>query len=461
MELTQAVLEQIDRQDAQVGAYLTITPDLALAEAERVDQALRRGDRMSPLAGVPMAVKDNMCTAGVRTTCASRILHNFVPPYDATVVCRLRDAGAVLVGKTNMDEFAMGSSTEYSAYRPTANPRDLSRVPGGSSGGSAAAVAADEAIFALGSDTGGSVRLPASFCGVVGLKPTYGWVSRHGLIAFASSLDQIGPLVKDVTDCALVLNVIAGHDPCDSTSLDWPVPDYRQCLVPDVKGLRVGIPKEYFVSGIQPEVETAIRAAIQRLGEMGAEVAETSLPHTRYALDAYYIIAPAEASANLARYDGVKYGLSLDETGDIFAAFERTREAGFGPEVKRRIMLGTYALSSGYYEAYYLRAQKVRTLIKRDFDLAFQRFDCLAVPTAPTVAFKLGERVTDPLSMYLTDVFTVTVNIAGIPGLVVPCGDVEGLPVGLQLLGPAGGEEVLLRIGFAYEQSRARGGQAA
>jgi len=454
VELTRSVLEQMDRRDGEIRAYLTTTRDLALAQAEMADQAIARGEQIGPLAGIPMAIKDNMCTAGVRTTCGSRILHSFVPPYDATVVRRLRGAGAVLVGKTNLDEFAMGSSTEHSAFHVTANPRDLSRVPGGSSGGSAAAVAADEAIFALGSDTGGSVRLPASFCGVVGLKPTYGRVSRYGLVAFASSLDQIGPLTKDVTDCALVLSAIAGHDPCDSTSLDWPVPDYARSLVPEIRGLRIGVPKEYFVPGMQPGVEAAVRAAIGKLAEMGAEVAETSLPHTRYALDAYYIIAPAEASANLARYDGVKYGLSLDETGDVFAAMERTREAGFGPEVKRRIMLGTYTLCAGYYEAYYLRAQKVRTLIKQDFDLAFQRFDALAVPTAPTVAFRLGERISDPLSMYLTDVCTVTVNIAGIPGLVVPCGEAEGLPVGLQMLGPAGGEETLLRVGYAYEQSR-------
>jgi aspartyl-tRNA(Asn)/glutamyl-tRNA(Gln) amidotransferase subunit A len=348
----------------------------------------------------------------------------------------------VIVGKANLDEFAMGSSTEYSAFGPTRNPRDLTRVPGGSSGGSAAAVAANETIVALGSDTGGSVRLPAAFCGVVGLKPTYGRVSRFGLVAFASSLDQIGPLAKDVTDCALMLNAIAG-------------PDYTSALVPDVKGLRVGVPREYFVAGMQPEVERTIRAAIARLADMGAKVDETSLPHTPYALDAYYVIAPAEASANLARYDGVKYGLGpADRSTDIFTAMEATRSAGFGAEVKRRIMLGTYALSSGYYDAYYLRAQKVRTLIKQDFDRAFDRFDVLVTPTAPTVAFPLGERVDDPLAMYLTDIFTVTVNIAGIPGLVVPGGWAEGLPVGLQLLGPAGGEDTLLRVGYAFEQAR-------
>ena len=454
-ELTRAVLAQIDRTDGDVHAYLTVTPEQALAQAEAVDRDRAAGVPLGPLAGVPVAVKDNMCTAGVRTTCASRILHNFVPPYDATVVRRLREARAVIVGKANLDEFAMGSSTEYSAFGPTRNPRDLTRVPGGSSGGSAAAVAANETIVALGSDTGGSVRLPAAFCGVVGLKPTYGRVSRFGLVAFASSLDQIGPLAKDVTDCALMLNAIAGHDPHDSTSLDWPVPDYTSALVPDVKGLRVGVPREYFVAGMQPEVERTIRAAIARLADMGAKVDETSLPHTPYALDAYYVIAPAEASANLARYDGVKYGLGpADRSTDIFTAMEATRSAGFGAEVKRRIMLGTYALSSGYYDAYYLRAQKVRTLIKQDFDRAFDRFDVLVTPTAPTVAFPLGERVDDPLAMYLTDIFTVTVNIAGIPGLVVPGGWAEGLPVGLQLLGPAGGEDTLLRVGYAFEQAR-------
>ena len=453
VELTRAVLGEIERRDGEIGAYLTVTSEAALGQASAIDAARARGESLGPLAGVPVAIKDNMCTAGVPTTCASRILEGFVPPYDATVVQKLRAAGAVMVGKANLDEFAMGSSTEFSAYRPTANPLDLERVPGGSSGGSAAAVAADEAVFALGSDTGGSVRLPASFCGIVGLKPTYGRVSRYGLVAFASSLDQIGPLTKDVTDCALVLNAIAGYDPADSTSLRWPVPDYTRALVPDVKGLRVGVPKEYFAAGIDSGVEAAIRAAIARLGDLGATVGETSLAHTRYALDAYYVIAPAEASANLARYDGVKYGLSVGN-GDIFASMERTREAGFGPEVKRRIMLGTYTLSSGYYDAYYLRAQKVRALVKRDFDSAFGEFDCIAVPTAPTVAFRRGEKTMDPLAMYLSDVYTVTANIAGIPGLVVPCGESAGLPVGLQLLGPAGGEEMLLRVGYAYEQSR-------
>ncbi|MBI2942081.1 MAG: Asp-tRNA(Asn)/Glu-tRNA(Gln) amidotransferase subunit GatA, partial [Chloroflexi bacterium] len=410
------------------------------------------GDDLSPLAGIPLAVKDNICTTFARTTCGSRIMENFVPPYDATVVERLRAAHAIVVGKTNMDEFAMGSSCEHSAFGPTRNPVDTSRVPGGSSGGSAAAVAAGEALGALGSDTGGSVRLPASFCGVVGLKPTYGRVSRYGLVAFGSSLDQIGPLARDVTDAALLLNVIAGPDPCDSTSLPWPVPDYTRGLVPDVRGLRIGVPREYFVAGMQPEVEATIRGAIRRLEGLGARVGEVSLPYTRFALAAYYVVAPAEASTNLARYDGVKYGLSIRDDLDVWQMFERTREVGFGPEVKRRIMLGTYALSSGYYEAYYLRAQKMRTLIKQDFDRAFAEFDVLAAPTAPTVAFTIGERVDDPIQMYLTDVFTVTVNVAGIPGLTVPAGLATGLPVGLQLLGPAGGEETLFRVGYTLEQ---------
>jgi aspartyl-tRNA(Asn)/glutamyl-tRNA(Gln) amidotransferase subunit A len=452
VELTRAVIDEIERREADVGAYITVTPDIALSQAADADARLSRGAAASPLDGIPMAVKDNLCTEGVKTTCGSRMLANFVPPYTSTVVQRLWNAGAVMVGKANMDEFAMGSSTEHSAFKQTANPWDLSRVPGGSSGGSAAAVAANEALFALGSDTGGSVRLPASFCGVVGLKPTYGLVSRYGLVAFASSLDQIGPLTRDVTDTALVMNVIAGHDPFDATSLDVDVPDYRQSLVPDVRGLRLGVPREYFVEGMHPGVASTVRAAIDRLAELGAIVEECTLPHTSYALAAYYVIAPAEASANLARYDGVRYGLSVRD-GDLIDSFSRSRDEGFGAEVKRRIMIGTYALSSGYYDAYYLQAQKVRTLVKRDFDEAFARYDALLVPTCPTVAFKLGERVDDPVSMYLSDVCTVTVNCAGIPGLVVPCGLVDDMPVGLQILGPALGEATLLRIGYAFEQS--------
>jgi aspartyl-tRNA(Asn)/glutamyl-tRNA(Gln) amidotransferase subunit A len=451
-ELTDAVLEQIDRRDATIHAYITVLPEEARRQADAVDRRIAAGEDLPALAGIPIAIKDNLCTQGVRTTCASKILDSFVPPYDATVVARLRDAGVVFLGKTNMDEFAMGSSTEHSSFFPTANPWNPAMVPGGSSGGSAAAVADGEAFVALGTDTGGSIRTPASFCGVVGLKPTYGRVSRYGLVAFGSSLDQIGPLTRDVTDAAIVLSAIAGRDPLDSTSLDWPVPDYRKALIPEIQGLRVGVPREYFVEGMDALVAHAIRDAIGRLGDLGATIDETSLPNTPYALAAYYVVAPAEASANLARYDGVKYGLRVDAPG-YWEMVERTREAGFGPEVKRRIMIGTYTLSAGYYDAYYLQAQKARTLIKQDFDRAFQQFDALAVPTTPTPAFPIGARTDDPLAMYLTDVFTVTVNAAGLPGLVVPCAVVGGLPVGLQLLGPPGSEETLLRLGYAFEQS--------
>ena len=452
IELTEAVLQQIDRREVTIHAYITRTPDEARRRAAEIDRRFAAGEDLPPLAGIPIALKDNLNTKGVRTTCASKILDGYVPQYDATVVERLHAAGAVVLGKANLDEFAMGSSTEFSAFYPTANPWDPSLVPGGSSGGSAAAVAAGEATVALGSDTGGSIRLPASFCGVVGLKPTYGRVSRYGLVAFGSSLDQIGPLTRDVTDAAIVLSAIAGHDHRDSTSLDWPVPDYRRLLVPEVKGLRVGVPNEYFVEGMDPLVAEAIRRAIAKIAELGASVDEVSLPNTKYALAAYYVVAPAEASSNLARYDGVKYGLRVDGA-DVWEMFDRTREAGFGAEVKRRIMVGTYTLSAGYYEAYYVQAMKTRTLIKQDFDRAFERFDVLAVPTAPTVAFPIGARIDDPVAMYLTDVCTVTVNAAGLPGLVVPCALVRGLPVGLQLLGAPGSEETLLRIGYAFEQS--------
>jgi aspartyl-tRNA(Asn)/glutamyl-tRNA(Gln) amidotransferase subunit A len=376
-----------------------------------------------------------------------------VPPYDATVAVKLLQAGMVMVGKGNMDEFAMGSSTENSAFFPTLNPWDINRVPGGSSGGSAVSVAADEALYALGSDTGGSIRQPAGFCNLVGMKPTYGRVSRFGLVAFASSLDQIGPLTKDVTDCALVMNAICGPDPREATSAPRDVPDYTKALMPQLKGLRLGIPYEYFVEGIQTEVERSIRTAIVKLKELGAQVEEMSLPHTRYALAVYYIIAPSEASANLARYDGVKYGFSIREADSMWEAMEKTRQFGFGAEVKRRIMLGTYALSAGYYDAYYLKAQRVRTLIRCEFEEAFQKYDALITPTSPTVPFKVGEKVDDPLQMYLSDVCTLPINIAGIPALVVPAGFVDGLPVGLQILGRHFGEETLLRIGFAYEQA--------
>ncbi len=451
-ELTQAVLERIVAVDNDTKAYLTLTPEAACEEARTADE-LRAAGTDGALLGIPLALKDNICQIGLPTTCGSRILESFVPPYDATVVTRLRDAGVVFLGKTNLDEFAMGSSTENSAFFTTRNPWDLTRVPGGSSGGSAAALSANETLGALGSDTGGSVRQPASLCGVVGLKPTYGRVSRYGLVAFASSLDQIGPMGKDVTDCALLLSVIAGHDPRDSTSLDTPVPDYTQALRPELEGLRVGVPREYFGAGTQPGVEMALRKAIQVLADLGAKIGETSLPHTEYALPVYYLLAPAEASANLARYDGVKYGYSAPDAPDVWEAYRRTRQHGFGAEVKRRIMLGTYALSAGYYDAYYLKAQKVRTLIKQDFYRAFQEFDVVVGPTAPTVAFKIGEKAQDPLQMYLSDVFTIPQNLAGICALSLPCGFADGLPVGLQISGPVLGEELVLRVAYAYEQA--------
>ena len=458
VELTEAVLERVLAADNDVQAYLTLTPEEALAQARAADQA-RAAGAANPLLGIPLAIKDVLCTEGIHTTCGSRILETFVPPYDATAVARLKAAGAVVLGKTNTDEFAMGSSTENSAFFTTHNPWDLSRVPGGSSGGSAAAVAAAECLGALGTDTGGSVRQPAALCGVVGLKPTYGLVSRYGLVAFASSLDQIGVLGRDVTDAAILLGAIAGHDPRDSTSLDVRVPDYTGGLLQrigkgtDLAGVRVGVPREYFVEGMQPEVERAARAAVDGLAGLGAEVVEVSLPHTEYALPVYYLIAPAEASANLARYDGVRYTMRVDG-GGLEGMYKATRGQGFGPEVKRRIMLGTYALSAGYYDAYYLKAQKVRTLIKGDFDAAFERVDVLVTPTTPTTAFRIGERTADPLQMYLSDVLTLAVNLAGICGLSLPCGfDGAGLPIGLQVIGPALGEERILRVAYAYEQA--------
>jgi len=451
VELTDAYLARIAALEPRLRAFVTVTADLARLQARAADVRLAAGEE-APLLGLPLALKDILCTAGVRTTCSSRILENFVPPYDAAVVERLRAAGAVVLGKTNLDEFAMGSSTENSAFFPTRNPWDLARVPGGSSGGSAAAVAAGEAPAALGTDTGGSIRQPAALCGIVGLKPTYGRVSRYGLVAFASSLDQIGPMARTAADCALLLGVIAGHDPRDATALPDPVPDYLAELEGDLRGLRVGVPREYFAAGLEPGVEAAVRAAIAQLAALGASVDEVSLPHTEYGVAAYYLIAPAEASANLARYDGVKYGYSV-AAPTLLDSYFRTRAEGFGPEVKRRIMLGTYALSAGYYDAYYLKAQKVRTLIKSDFDRAFERFDVLATPTSPTVAFRLGERVADPLAMYLSDVCTIPVNLAGLPGVSVPCGFVDGLPVGLQLIGPPLSEGRLLRVAHCYQQA--------
>jgi aspartyl-tRNA(Asn)/glutamyl-tRNA(Gln) amidotransferase subunit A len=453
VELTKATLERIAEIEDKIHAYVTITEDIALKQAEEADDCIRSGN-ITPLTGVPVLIKDVMCTKGIRTTCSSKMLENFIPPYDATVMKKLKAQKTVILGKGNMDEFAMGSSTEHSAFFPTYNPWDLSRVPGGSSGGPAAAVVSNEAIYAIGSDTGGSIRQPAGFCSVVGLKPTYGRVSRFGLVAFASSLDQIGPITKDVTDCALVMNAIAGYDPMDSTSVSYPVPDYTSCLNRDLKGLRIGIPKEYFVEGMQEGVKSALEAAIKKLKELGAEIDwEASLPSTKYALAAYYIVAPSEASANLARYDGVKYGFSEQKASSVIEAMEKTRQLGFGSEVKRRIMLGTYALSAGYYDAYYLKAQKVRTLIEQEFEQAFEKYDALVTPTSPTVAFKLGEKLEDPMQMYLSDVCTLPINIAGVPAVSVPAGFVAGLPVGMQIIGKPFSEETILRIAFAYEQA--------
>ena len=451
-DLVEAAIARVEAVEGRVQAFLTTTPEQALAQADALDARRVRGEALPPLAGIPIALKDNLCTTGVTTTCGSKILYNFVPPYDAAVVQRLNAAGAISIGKTNLDEFAMGSSTENSGFHTTRNPWDLERVPGGSSGGSAAAVAAGEAFAALGSDTGGSIRQPAAFCGVVGLKPTYGRVSRYGLVAFASSLDQIGPLTRDVMDGALILNAIAGHDPLDSTSTDTPVPDYTAACRAEVKGLRIGLPKEFFGQGVAPEITSTVRAAAETLAGLGATVEACSLPYSEYGLAAYYIIAPAEASSNLARFDGIRYGLRTKELAGHIGLMEKTRDEGFGPEVKQRIMIGTYALSAGYYDAYYKRAQQVRTLIRRDFDRAFETFDVLLTPTAPTTAFRIGERA-DPLAMKLNDVCTLPANLAGLPGISLPCGFVDGLPVGLQLIGKPFDEETLLRVAYTYEQA--------
>ena len=450
VELTQACLDRIDAVEDRVQSFLTLTPETALSQAAVADRMLGAGEG-GPLTGVPVQIKDVMCTEGVPTTCASRMLENFVPVYNATAVERLMGQGAVMLGKGNMDEFAMGSSCENSAFHLTRNPWDLDRVPGGSSGGAAASVAAGEAIYALGSDTGGSVRQPAALCGVVGLKPTYGLVSRYGLIAFASSLDQIGPVGRSVMDCALALNAIAGHDPRDATSVRREPTDYTATLGQDIKGMRLGVPEEYFVDGMDSGARKAVEEAVSTLEGLGASVRPVSLPTTRYALACYYIIAPSECSANLARYDGVKYGYSYQDTNDMWEAMEKTREYGFGPEVTRRVMLGTYALSSGYYDAYYLKAQQARTLIRQDFDRVFQDVDALVTPTSPVTAFKIGEKTGDPVQMYLIDVCTLPVNIAGLPGLSVPCGFSDGLPVGMQFIGPHFSEETLLRTARAYE----------
>lgn len=454
VEITRSLLDRIEKVESKVDGYITVCGEKALEKAKEVQAKIDGGEAVAPLAGIPMALKDNMCTDGVLTTCGSKMLHNFVPPYDATVAKKLNEQDAVLLGKLNMDEFAMGGSTENSYFKKTRNPWDLERVPGGSSGGSAAAVAAHEAIFALGSDTGGSIRQPASFCGVVGMKPTYGTISRYGLVAFASSLDQIGPLTKDVTDCALVMNAVAGHDPMDSTSASMNYPDYTKALVNDIKGMKIGIPKEYIGEGINPEVKKSVLEAVETLRKLGAECEEFSLPITEYAIPAYYLISSAEASSNLARYDGIKYGYRAEKFTDLLDLYKQTRSEGFGPEVKRRVMLGTYALSSGYYDAYYKKALQVRTLIKRGFDQAFAKYDLVVGPTAPTTAYKIGEKADDPLEMYLGDIYTVSVNIAGLPGLAIPCGlDSKNLPVGLQLIGKEFDESTLLRVAYTFEQN--------
>ncbi len=453
VELTEAVYQRIADTDDKVHAYLTLAREAALEQANRADEKLKQARDPAPLLGIPIALKDNFLTKGLRTTCASKILGDFIPPYDATTVDRVRTAGAVIIGKTNLDEFAMGSSVENSAFFATCNPWNLERIPGGSSGGSAAAVAADECIAALGTDTGGSIRQPAACCGIVGLKPTYGRVSRYGIIAFASSMDQVGPMTKDVRDAALLLEAIAGQDPADSTSINSSVPRYSAALNGDIKGLRLGIPKEYFVSGMQIEVGEAVRSAIRELEKHGAVIEEISLPHTEYAVAVYYIVATAEASSNLARYDGMRFGRRANGK-DLIETYMISRDEGFGAEVKRRIMLGTYALSAGYYDAYYLKAQRVRTLIRKDFDAAFERCDVIVTPTAPTTAFRLGEKTQDPLQMYLSDIYTISINLAGLPAISLPCGfDGEGMPIGLQIIGKHFGEATILRVADTYERA--------
>ena len=455
-EITRACIERIAAVEPRLNAFITVTESEALAQADAADRTLGGTGETPALCGIPLGIKDIYCTRGVRTTCASRMLADFVPPFDATVVARLRDEGAVFVGKTNLDEFAMGSSTENSAFGPTRNPYDLERVAGGSSGGSAAAVAAGECIASLGTDTGGSIREPASFCGVVGLKPTYSRVSRYGVIAYASSLDQVGPFTKTVRDAAIMLRAVAGRDLRDSTCSARPVPDYEQALTGEARGMRIGVPREFFVEGMEAAVEKSVREALRTYENLGARTVEISLPHTAYAIAAYYVVATAEASANLARYDGVRFGHRAEAAENNIQMYERSRAEGFGAEVKRRIMLGTFALSAGYYDAYYLKGQRVRTLIRRDFERAFANCDVIATPVAPTTAFRLGEKMSDPLQMYLSDILTISVNLAGLPGMSIPCGfDGRGLPIGLQLIGPAFGEEAILRAGDAYERAGA------
>ena len=452
-ELTKSMLDRINSTEDKIGGYVTVTDDVALENAKQADERIANGDE-SPLLGIPVAVKDNICTKDIHTTCSSKMLYNFVPPYDATVVTKLKESGAVILGKANMDEFAMGSSTENSYFKKTHNPYNLNKVPGGSSGGSAAVVAANEAICSLGSDTGGSIRQPASYCSVVGLKPTYGMVSRYGLIAFASSLDQIGPLTKDVTDCALMMNVITGHDKFDSTSLDVEYPDYTKSLKCDVKGMKIGLPKQYLGEGISDEVKNAVLAAAKTYESLGATIEEFDMPYTDFALAAYYIISSAEASSNLARYDGVKYGYRAESFNDLTDMYLKTRSEGFGAEVKRRIMLGTYVLSSGYYDAYYKKAQQTRTLIRKAFSDAFEKYDLILSPATTSTAFNIGEKISDPLEMYMGDICTVSVNIAGLPAIVVPCGfGADGMPIGMQLIGKAFSEPQLIQAAYTFEQN--------
>lgn len=453
-ELLNNQYERIEKVEGKVNSYVELSKELAMQQAKLAQKLIDNGENISPLTGIPMAIKDNMCTDGVKTTCASKMLHNFIPPYNATVVEKLEKNGAVMLGKLNMDEFAMGSSTENSSMKKTANPWDLERVPGGSSGGSAACVAAGQAVFSLGSDTGGSIRQPASLCGVVGMKPTYGSISRFGLIAFASSLDQIGPFTKDVTDCALVLNAVCGHDAKDSTSVNIELPDYTKALVNDVKGMKIGIPKEYMGQGLNPEVKAAITKAISKYEEMGAICEEFDLPETEYAIPAYYIISSAEASSNLARFDGIKYGYRAEKYSDLADLYRQSRSEGFGAEVKRRIMLGTYALSSGYYDAYYKKALQVKNLITQSFKRAFDKYDIVIGPTSPTTAFKFGEKSDNPMELYLCDVYTVAVNIAGLPAVSIPCGlDSQKLPIGLQIIGKHFDESSILKAAYSFEQN--------
>ncbi len=452
-EITESVFKRIDDKEDAINAFITVTPEIALKQADRADRRFREKKRVSLLNGIPIAIKDNMCTKGIPTTCGSKILENYIPPYDATAVAKVLQTGAVLIGKTNMDEFAMGSSCENSAFGPTHNPVNLERVAGGSSGGSAAAIASGETVLAVGSDTGGSIRLPAAYCGISGIKPTYGRVSRYGLISYASSLDQIGALGRTVEDCGLLLNVICGHDKMDTTSADIKRPDFLRSLSQGVEGIKIGLPREYFVEGLDPHVKDQVMRAVALFNEKGAEIIDISLPHARYAISSYYLIATAEASSNLARYDGVKYGFrSSEEIPDLVNMYQETRSEGFGTEVKRRIMLGTYVLSAGYYDAYYLKAQEARALIRQDFDEVFKRVDCMITPVSPCLPFRLGEKMADPLQMYLVDIYTVSLNLSGLPGMSVNCGMVDGLPVGLQIIGRPFDEEMVLRVGYAFEK---------